>query len=495
MSGSVGGIDASIPLQAKAPAPVNPLATIGQFAQTQNALNQNKMFPGQQQLQQGEITRQQQGIQGGQVDLQGKINQAAYGSLTPLLALPPGGITHDTLTTALASTEKNLGLPTNGVLQHVLATSPSGDGPQFDAKVRSLIAAGAQPYAAAAGQVTPQAGPIIDSGPQLQPTTVSPTGSASPGVVAPAGGSYTKGLGPQFVNTGAGAVPTNNGQPVAPGISNQLSPAQLATPTQIGIDQKGAPIMGTLGQFLDKTGGSPLGTGRLPDALRNPNAPPPVTPAGIPMGVGPAKEAQLSTQGGTSAHAFQDYADQGVQARGQSAVLGNMLGDISSFTPGPEKINEFQKTLQRYAPSIASTFGVDPKSVAANESFDKLANQIAGAQGERSDARLAVAQNANPGSHLSPGGADLIIRQLQGNADYLQARAKLASSYPDQTDRAGFESKVGSQLDPRAFQFERMTPQQKMDYVAHLSAKDKSSLQSSYNFVHNQGLIGGDNGG
>lgn len=203
----------------------------------------------------------------------------------------------------------------------------------------------------------------------------------------------------------------------------------------------------------------------------------------------------MTARAGASAHAFQDYADQSVQARSQSAVLGNMLGDISSFTPGPEKLNEFQKTLQRYSPTIANAFGVDPKSVAANESFDKLANQIAGAQGERSDARLAVAQNANPGSHLSQGGADLIIRQLQGNADYLQARGKLAADYPDQTDRAGFEKNVGANLDPRAFQFNRMTPEQKTDYVSHLSKADKTSVQSSYNYAFKNHLIGGGNGG
>lgn len=469
-----GGVDASIPLRAGqigAQQP-NPLQQIGQFANTLNAINQTKMFPGEIQRQKQAIALGDQAVQGGDVDLHTKINQAAYGSIIPLLALPPGTITHDSLTSALAGSEKNLGIPTHGVLQNFI-DNPMPDGLQFDAYVRARIAAGAQPYHAAAGQVTPQAGPVLDVGPTIQPTTVSPAGAGAPGVVTPAGPSYGKGL----------------------------SPGEATAPTQLGVTPQGAPVVGTRQQFIDRTNGqpSPLGTGRLPQALRGPNAPP-ESPAqapggGVVTGVGPAQAAEMTARAGASAHAFQDYADQSVQARSQSAVLGNMLGDISSFTPGPEKLNEFQKTLQRYSPTIANAFGVDPKSVAANESFDKLANQIAGAQGERSDARLAVAQNANPGSHLSQGGADLIIRQLQGNADYLQARGKLAADYPDQTDRAGFEKNVGANLDPRAFQFNRMTPEQKTDYVSHLSKADKTSVQSSYNYAFKNHLIGGGNGG
>lgn len=463
MSGSMqGGVDASIPLQAgRGVQQPNPLQQIGQFAQAANGLNSLKLFPGQQQLQQGEITRQGQAIQGGSVDLQTKINQAAYGSLVPLLG-SKGPITHDMLTSAAASGEKNLGLPMNGVLQH-LVDNPMGDGPDFDAMVRARIAAGAQPYAQAASQVTPQVGPAIDVGPSIQPTVAGPAGSPAggAGVIAPAGGTFGKGL----------------------------SPGESSAPTPLGVTPTGAPVVGTRQQFIDKATGqpSPLGTGRLPDALRNPaNAPAP----GVVTGVGPAKEAQLTAQGATSAHAFQDIADQGVQARSQNAVLGNMLGDIANFTPGPEKLNQFKMTLQRYTPSIAASFGLDPASIAANESFDKLASQIAGAQGERSDARLAVAQNANPGSHLSPGGADLILRQLQGNADYLQARSKLAATYPDQTNRAGFEATVGQQLDPRAFQFARMTPQQKTTYYAGLSDADKQAVKSAYNGAVKAGVLG-----
>lgn len=486
MSGSIGGIDASIPLQAgKGVQQPNPLQTIGQFAQTASALNNLKLFPGQ-------LQQQQQTTQSNQSALINQQRQLGYSALAPILA-KKGPISLDDLTTALAGAEKS-GVVTQPVLSELSSVPLSGDPAVDDANFRAHILANSQPAASAAAAVTPSQ-TNVDVGPAIQQYTVGARGMPDQGVPTSVGAPITKGIGPQFVNTGAGLVSTNNGAPTGTNpIANQMSPAQLATPTQIGVDSKGAPIMGTLGQFLDKAGApqSPLGTGRFPTALLNPNKPQaPATSPGVVTGQGPAQVAQQSAQGATSAHAFQDIADQGVQARGQNAVLGNMLGDIGSFTPGPTKINEFKATMQRYAPSLAAQFGLSPDSVAANESFDKLANQIAGAQGERSDARLSVAQAANPGSHLSPAGADLILRQLQGNADYLQARSKLAAAYPDQTDRAGFEATQGSTLDPRAFQFARMTAPQKAQYAATLSPTDRTSVQKGYNSAVGQGLISG----
>src|SRR6185312_13501903 len=248
----------------------------------------------------------------------------------------------------------------------------------------------------------------------------------------------------------------------------------------------GAPIMGTRQQFIESAGG--LGTGRLPPALRNPAAPAPA-PQGVIAGVGPAQEASLTTQGGASAKAFQDIAEHGVQARAQGAILDTMLGDTQQFVTGPGAggIKSFRSVVQRISPSAAAAFGISPEAIAANESFDKFANQLADAQGAGSDARLAVNQGANPSSHLTPAGVDLIIRQLRGNADYLQARSRLAATYPDQTDRAGFESKIASHLDPRVFQYARMTGEQKANF--YRSQADKSAFRKSWDWALTNGLV------
>jgi hypothetical protein len=213
--------------------------------------------------------------------------------------------------------------------------------------------------------------------------------------------------------------------------------------------------------------------------------------AGSPtyFGTGPSAadiEAQKRQveQGSTG---FQAISDQAVASRPRSAILGNMLGDTSQFTTGP--LASRIETVR----AVANRFGlpVSTEGLSAAESFNKLAAQLANAQGANSDARLNVNVAANPHQELSPAGVDLMLRQLQGNEDYLQARAKLAASYGDQTDIKKFESEVGAKVDPRAFQFARMTPAQRQTYDKGLSATDRAAVRSSYNWLSSQpGLMG-----
>lgn len=183
---------------------------------------------------------------------------------------------------------------------------------------------------------------------------------------------------------------------------------------------------------------------------------------------------------------FQDISNQAVASRPRSAILGNMLADTSQFTTGPltERIAAVR--------NLANRFGipVNTEGLSAQESFNKLAAQLASAQNPGSDTRMNVSIAANPHQELSPQGVDLMLRQLQGNEDYLQARARLAASYGDQTDIKKFESDVGSKVDPRAFQFARMTPEQRQTYDKALSPTDRAAVRSSYNWLSNQGILG-----
>ena len=472
MSGSVeglsnGGVDPSIPLQAGRGVPQpNPLGMIGQYANTANALNQLKLFPGQQQL-------QQQAVQSGATSLAQQNYRAAYGSLAPLLAKPQGTITVDDVATGLGSAEQNLGLVTQPVLQDILTNAPPPNTPAYDAYIRSRVASMSQGNNEnAVAQVTRGAGtPVVGPGGVLQPTTVAPAGLPNPGVTTVAPGA---------------------------GIQEGMTPAELTTPTQIGVTPSGAPIYGTRQGFINATGGmpgaptSPLGTGRaLPPALRNPNAPgaTPAATQGVVTGLGPAQTAALTTGGTQSAGAFQNISEQGVQAKSQAAILDNMLGDTTQFTTGPgaEGIKDFKAVVQRFAPTVAGAFGIQPDSLAANESFDKLANQLANAQGAGSDARLAVNQGANPSSSRTPAGVDLIIRQLRGNSDYLQARSQLAAAYPDQSDRPGFEASVASNLDPRVFQYNRLTAPQKATFFNAMA--NKNAFIKSYDWAQSNQLL------
>ena len=104
---------------------------------------------------------------------------------------------------------------------------------------------------------------------------------------------------------------------------------------------------------------------------------------------------------------------------------------------------------------------------------------------------MLVNIEANPHQELSPAGATLMIHQLQGNEDYLQARANLATAYPDQKNVNKFESEVGAKLDPRAFQFARMSVPERQTYVNNLSPVDYAKVQKAYNVAHDNGWLPG----
>lgn len=176
------------------------------------------------------------------------------------------------------------------------------------------------------------------------------------------------------------------------------------------------------------------------------------------------EQTALATQG---TQAFKEINDQSVAARSRGAVLDNMLADTSQFTSGPgtDVIARVRALANRL------NINVNTEGLSAVESFKKLTAALNADQG--SDARLAVKEASNPHGDMSPGGLDLMLRQLRGNEDYAQARGKLAAAHPDKTNIAGFEDKTGSQLDPRTFQYDRMTGPQKKTYFNSLPDKAK----------------------
>ena len=275
-------------------------------------------------------------------------------------------------------------------------------------------------------------------------------------------------------------------------------------------------LLRRMGVDTPETGGtpSPMGSGRYPTnpALRRPDAPAgtggqppaPAPPAPAPAVPAPAPAAAANppstglpqstvaaqeTTGTQSAQSFQDINKQGVAAQSQNALLSNMLQDAQNFTTGPLASRLLK--VRQYAGQLG--FNVDEKATSAAESFGKIAAQLAQAQNPGSDARMNISLLATPHADLSPGGVDLIIRQLQGNNDYLQARKTLAATWPDRADVAGFEDNAGKNLDPRAFQLARLQPgKQRADFLDSIKDPDEQKkLMKAYQWAQNRGLLGG----
>jgi hypothetical protein len=302
-------------------------------------------------------------------------------------------------------------------------------------------------------------------------------------------------------------------QPSGTGVQQGMSPEQANTIVQVPYPQfmedgktpnpnfgKKFPMrQGDVVKLLP-TAPPAQGSSNVPDNLRpkpaagGQPAPAPQTPPAPVTSFGTEPSAadleQQKADAANNAAAFQAINDKAVASRDRSSILGNMLGDTTQFATGP--LAGITGKLRNLAIAFKVP-GVDVEGQSAKESFNKLAAGLANAQGAgvSSDARQAMNVAANPHEELSPAGADLMIRQLQGNEDYLQARAKLAGS-SNQRDIKRFENETGVKLDPRAFQFARMKDgPQKNDWFKSLSKTDQAKVKESYNYAHDQGLFGG----
>jgi hypothetical protein len=345
MSGSImagGGVNSAIPLEAGQGVPqTNPLASAGQLVGTLQGINALKLFPGQMQL-------QQQQIQGGAASLAAHLNQVGANAMIPALADP--NLTMAKLTHYAGAAEGVANGTTQGILGQVAAIPFPPDTPQWAQAAKAIIASQAQ--------TSPESAVAQAAG---VPGTQTVGNRIVAGVTAPAiaGGGFT------------GATST----PVA------LSPGEAAQRVPGPPGPHGEPTTVPLGAVTPNAISQlNMGNGRLreglPAALQNPNAPPAPIAGQLTTGMGPAATEAMGTAGRQAAQGFQAIADQGVQARGQDAVLANMQNDLAQFTSGTnaDKTLGFKRFIQSWSPTAGGLFGIDPKSIAAQESFDKLTN-------------------------------------------------------------------------------------------------------------------------
>ena len=480
MSGALSspGFDPAIALQAGRgiPAPPNPLQTIGQFAQVQNAINQNKLFPGQMELQNQDITRNT--VQNAQM-----INRAAYASIAHLLDRPDGTITHQDWTNALASAENNLGLPTHGVINDMVQAMPGGDGPDFDRAARSIILARTQPPERAAGAVVPSAG-TMNVGDQILPTRMAAPGmpgygnpeqsgpgvsvgmspsevaaqvgrlateddvakAAAQGITIHPGDSMTESMLTRLYGQGVGTM-TRGGRRIPAGANPLVGPVPSTQGDNPLLPGTTAPPVGPNGQPLpapvivnvpgrgnqitpsfDPVTGQPLAGQTTPNPARpNPPGVRPIGP-GNPGGALPAPVVVAPTVPGGAvltgrAPETQDTITQNQQAyRAAQTQVAPMALNNTQFKEAHDAIaNLAQATAGtgagqaalNQARRILNQLGY-PNSDTVNDAAtaEKLLNAAIAAKAPRSDAQQQLAEHANPTLNMPAGASLPIIRQL-----------------------------------------------------------------------------------
>lgn len=500
MSGSLSSlsVDTSIPLQAgKIPERPNPFTPVNQFAETWRGVNAAK---------------------GSEVNLATKTNQAVNAGLAPLLA-EKSMITLSGLTSRAAVLEKQFGLPSGAALKMVSGISAPPDTPEWDRQVRNMIASGmqtdpgaalaqvaGQPYAQdiGSGLVSGVQHPAHMGGARV-PTSMQRrfiTPSEATELVTtgydPEGNPMT---GPKISRipsefAGPGGSPQTTGMPVPVGRPGPFGNTVL-TPGA------GRNVFQTDGGYRPpeerKAGG-------LPPALRGPNQSP---GAGIPgseqrtlppgslVSPSPGIVKAAEDEAGFAAKEYDRISREGTDARQQQTVLSSMHNDLQRFNPGSGVVgvNEFKKAIGTWADSMGVPHPINMEKLSAYESFQKFANQLANAQGAGSNERLNVTIHANPNVAMSREGLDLVTRQLLGNTDYLRAKQQVAAEWqkdPKQKSQIrSFLADFERDVDPRVFQFMRMTDPQRSDYLNGItSPKDKRDFQEAWRFARDNRLIG-----
>lgn len=260
MSGSIMGgfgVDDKIPLAAgQGVAQTNPLQSVGTLANTINAINQTKLFPGQ-------LALQGQAVKGGAATLGQHLNQVGANAMLPAVLDP--NLTMAGLTHYAAGAEGVAGGTTQGILGQVASLGFAPDTPEWRTAVKQIITSQAQ--------VSPEAGAAQVAGiPHEQQTangvvsgTTAPAvagGGFTPAVTTPMGIAPARAVRPATADDVSRDPSLTIGQPiqtVLPGASGgaaapsggSLGPGGYRAP-QRPLSQLGAP-------YAPPGGGAPAG--------------------------------------------------------------------------------------------------------------------------------------------------------------------------------------------------------------------------------------------
>lgn len=227
------------------------------------------------------------------------------------------------------------------------------------------------------------------------------------------------------------------------------------------VDQNGAPVKVTKGQFNYQAGGAPVAAGLAPGE----------------QGLAESAAGRAARLQSSASTAPQYHADL-ENLKADSKILENLGGPTF----------ETEKKLNQLASRLGG-FGITmtPEQLKAGESFDKIANQISLNQSQLfhgSDAGLHTVVGANPSTSMSKFGRDGVIDMLQGNQDaiditrkaWLKARANGAK--PGDYDM--FAERIGQEVDPRVFQFNRLSRENQQKFLSQMDPTDLKDFEEKF---------------
>lgn len=486
MSGSIGGVDASIPLRAgqNVAQPANPLQMVGNYANIQGALLRNQLIPTEQQLLQAQAGQQQ-------LDLARNKFAAGARFLLPLVGDPNPTI--DKLTTGLAGAHA-AGFDVDGITNLVQQGFPvNGSAAERQAWVRQNIG-----------------GPLMTTQetinnfvgvPTTRQTGLETQSGVQAGPLAPQGGSFTSsGIPTQqypsrsermapvhWVDHDTGATVYGTAEEYArlTGSGHNLGPMEQGGPTEQGgaAFPKG---------FNGRPNVQPAQGGAQPPAQGQQAQAQPQQSAGPIQGPSPGMPELIAKN---RAEYGKDQTEAGTFAS-RTLPLKQMIPllEETATGPGSDTLNHVRSFL-----ITANKNGVWPNALTpdapAQAVYDELhkymANAVTGMPfAAGSVPALAQAVSANPNTNLSTMANSDLAKVLLGLERYKQAQYlyfnqqhaanpnEAAGNYP--AEKAQF----ATQYDPRAFAVDMMTPEARAKLYKSLSPAEQQKFRNSVKLAY-----------
>lgn len=432
---------------------------IGKFATIQNQVNQNLLFQGRQAA--GQALQQSIDPSTGQIDFNNvnrliqanpKIAPYAQQAVSEALAARGQSITNQTGQTALQGAyTKNL--------RQVIASVPPG--PNQPQQVISAIGKGAQmglyPADLAASFV---GGQSLSDGTTMADLVKQAT--IANGEAAPMEAQFGT---TEELNTGGKNVALNANR--VTGERNAMggnAPSVEMTLTPEGEAQR-IPTVGPDGQPKTVPQSAVVTPTGMPKGSATPAGPNGELATGLAPGEAEAIGAPKAVQAAQAAELGKVY--EGSVPR--SAQLKELLAAQGDFRSGPGAA-KWSGIVTEFNRLFGTNLAGD--QAAAQQTFGKIAEQVAEAQrgamgSNATNAQTEAARIASPNTTYSPEANRRVIAMLLGNEDYIQTKQKAWQAFQQHGGKPSqynaFVQQFNEHFDPRYFQEQYMTPDQKAE--------------------------------
>ncbi len=217
-------------------------------------------------------------------------------------------------------------------------------------------------------------------------------------------------------------------------------------------------------------------------------------------GLAPGVVAAAESTGKSSA----DLGNQLVAAANQvpvtESILQNLDRTLKDFTPGPgaDWTRVGKAFVNRTLPeSLQKKIGFDPKSIASQEEFNKLAYNLAQDQfqalgGTGTDAKLNSTMSTSPSELLSKEGNRGVVQLLRGNADALKAKSKAWNNWKKQYGEntfSDFSQDFNENFNPRVFQIKYVPKNERNSWYQSMSPEDRRKFEAAAVHAKDKGWL------